>query len=202
MFYGIMFYFDQPVKRLWYVASSLSGEEKWNTLYQFSKQHPTGAPNEIYKLMAGEHKHAPKVKISMENTFPTIEEAVAHINGLIEHDIKGMRVAGFSNEEIQANIINVDDAVRRIRTLRSAVSVNAGLYYDHGITAITDEEWDNMAKQLCAYQKDHAYALPFVNFFDKEFADFTPDTGFHLPYRSEPIYSTVLRAVEFLAQRK
>lgn len=202
MFYGIMFYFDQPVKRLWYVPSSVDGEEKWNTLYEFSKKYPTGVPNEIYKLMAGEHKHAPKVKISMSSTFPTIEAAVEFVNSAISLEIEKMRAKGLSNEEIQANIINVDDAVRRIRMLRSAVAVNAGLYYDHGVTAITDEAWDHMAKQLCDYQKDHAYALPFMNFFDKEFADFTPDTGFHLPYRSEPIYSTVLRAVEFLAQRK
>lgn len=198
----IMFYFDQPVKRLWYVISPRSSAEEWDNLYRLCKDTPNDVPNEVYKLMAGEHKHVPKLQVALELSFETTEAAQEHCASLVKNDIERLRTNGATDQAICETLINVDDAVRNIRMLRSAVAVNAGLYYDHGVTAISDEAWDRMADNLWRYQNLYPYVLPFVNFFDKEFADFTPDTGFHLPYRSEPIYSTVLRAVEFLAQRK
>lgn len=79
--------------------------------------------------------------------------------------------------------INIDHLKRRIRRLRSAVTVNAGLYYDNDAPMITDAQWDELAYKLVDLQKRYQWLLPYIDFFDDYFNDFDGSTGMHLPYR-------------------
>jgi hypothetical protein len=86
----------------------------------------------------------------------------------------------------QACSINVDHLRRRIRRLRSALTVNSGFYYDNwqgGETRIGDHRWDELAYMLVDLQKRYHWLLPHINFFDDYFNDFDGSTGMHLPYR-------------------
>lgn len=79
--------------------------------------------------------------------------------------------------------INIDHLKRRIRRLRSVVTVNAGLYYDNDAPQITDAQWDEFAYKLVELQKRYHWLLPHIDFFDSYFYDFDGSTGMHLPYR-------------------
>jgi len=83
----------------------------------------------------------------------------------------------------QASSININHLKRRIRRLRSVVTVNAGLYYDNDEPMITDQQWDEFAYKLVELQKRYHWLLPHIDFFDNYFYDFDGSTGMHLPYR-------------------
>jgi len=83
----------------------------------------------------------------------------------------------------QAASININQLKRRIRRLRSVVTVNAGLYYDNDAPMITDQQWDEFAYKLVELQKRYHWLLPHIDFFDSFFYDFDGSTGMHLPYR-------------------
>ncbi|QZA70901.1 DNA ligase, adenylation domain [Erwinia phage AH06] len=97
--------------------------------------------------------------------------------------IRSYTVLGATNQ-----CINSDHILRTIRRKRSALTVNAGLYYElwHGLQPVmTDNQWDTLAKELVSLQTRYAFLLPCVNFFDDHFNDFTDDTGMLLPYRDD-----------------
>lgn len=79
--------------------------------------------------------------------------------------------------------INIDQLRRRIKRLRSAITVNAGMYYDNDNPQLTDGQWDELAYKLVDLQKRYHWLLPHIDFFDSFFNDFDGSTGMHLPYR-------------------
>jgi len=202
MVYGHTFYFDQPVRRIWYTYGKQPAALYWDEVVKAALTQPTTVPNEIYNLLAGEHKFTPSVMVVSECGFATEEEAQAWVDGVTLAEINQLSASGYDGKVIRETIINVDHQVRVIRRLRSALTVNAGLYYDKNETAIPDWRWDEMAYQLVALQQRFFYILPFVDFFDFEFNGFDGSTGFDLPYRTEPFIDHIERALVYLEQHR
>lgn len=197
MKHGYTYYIDQPLRRIWFTCGMLPAMDHWGAVIQ----SPQTLPNELYRLVAGECKHVPLVVVGTEfNLVDGDHEAAENwMTEAVIAEIKNLQQGGYGVDVIRETVINVDEAVRMIRCLRSALTVNAGLYYDHDTTAVTDEEWDAMAYKLVELHERYAYALPYVNFFDQEFQDFDGSTGYHLPYRLEPFTHHIQRALEYLA---
>lgn len=202
MYYGHMFYFDQPVRRIWYTHGDLPAAAHWEKVIKAVFDKPVSIPNELYRIFRGPHRFEPSVMVSTQHGFATQEEAEQWVDGMIMGEIRQLSNQGYGGEVIRETIINVDHIVRTIRRHRSAVTVNAGLYYDHAETAIEDWQWDEMAYRLVDLQKRYYFILPFVDFFDSHFNDFDASTGFDLPYRNEPFYTHIVRAIEYLEKHR
>ncbi|QXO10085.1 hypothetical protein pEaSNUABM37_00124 [Erwinia phage pEa_SNUABM_37] len=200
--YGHAFYFDQPVKRIWYSWSVLRGDDYWRESIAEVFYDPARVPNELYRLFRGEHRFEPSVVVNSETIIGAHLEGDQWVDAAVIGEIRQLTQQGFSRDRIREIVINVDDAVRRIRCLRSALTVNAGLYYDRNESIISDEEWDLMALKLVEMQQRYFYVLPFVDFFDSAFDGFDGSTGFHLPYRVEPFLTHMSRAVEFFEKHR
>lgn len=111
---------------------------------------------------------------------------VTEIKGIKTKDPDGWLdsiMRGDVEKGTHATSINIDQVCRRIKRLRSVITVNAGLYYDQDEPLITDGQWDEFAYLLVNLQKRYQWLLPRVNFFDSYFMDFDGSTGMHLPYR-------------------
>lgn len=202
MVYGHAFYFDQPVKRIWYTCGELPANQHWAMIVKEVFNDPVNVPNELYDLFRGKHRFEPSVMVNTEMDLGYLADGEAWVDAKVRNDIRTLTEQGFSHARIRELLINVDDAVRAIRCLRSALTVNAGLYYDLNETAITDHQWDEMALALVALQKRYAHVLPFVDFFDSAFDGFDGSTGFHLPYRVEPFLTNIKRAAEYLEKHR
>lgn len=202
MVYGYMFYFDQPVRRVWYTYGQKPATAHWEHIVDLAKTKPTAIPNEVYNFIAGAHCKMPMVQVNATYTFKDVTEAEAWVDQVTQSEINNMAAQHVSPEAIREAIINVDDVVRTIRRMRSALTVNAGLYYDKNETAIEDWRWDEIAYQLVALHQRFHYILPYVNFFDFEFMDFDGSTGFDLPYRTEPFVTHIHRALEYLDKHR
>lgn len=202
MVYGYMFYFDQPVKRVWYTYGRKPALAHWEDIVHLAKTKPTEIPNEVYNFIAGAHCKVPMVQVSSTYSFQTPEEAEAWVDKVTQSEIDNMVAQHVPPEAIREAIINVDHVVRTIRRMRSALTVNAGLYYDKNETAIEDWRWDEIAYQLVDWHKRYHYILPYVNFFDFEFMDFDGSTGFDLPYRTQPFVNHIERAMQHLDKHR
>lgn len=55
------------------------------------------------------------------------------------------------------------------------------IYYARGTNIIPDATFDNWSHELVQLQTDHPEDSRAVDYMREEFADFTGDTGFHLP---------------------
>lgn len=200
--YGHAFYIDQPVKRIWYAWSVMRGDEFWRETIGDVFCNYAGVPNELHKLFRGEHRFEPSVIINTETLLGAHLEGDQWVDAMVIGEIRQLTQQGFSRERIREIIINVDDAVRDIRCLRSALTVNSGLYYDRNESIISDDEWDQMALKLVEMQQRYFYVLPFVDFFDTAFDGFDGSTGYHLPYRVEPFLTHISRALEYFEKYK
>lgn len=197
-----MFYFDQPVRRIWYTHGELPAAAHWEKVIKAIFDNPVSVPNELYCLFRGEYRFNPSVVTSTQHGFETLEEADRWVDAMVMGEIHHLAGNGYDGKVIRESIINVDDIVRTIRRHRSALTVNAGLYYDKNETAIPDWKWDEIAYHLVDLQKRYHFILPFVDFFDSHFNGFDASTGFDLPYRIEPFYSHVERAMRYLEQHR
>lgn len=202
MYYGHMFYFDQPVRRIWYTHGDLPAAAHWEKVIKAVFDEPLSVPNELYRIFRGVHRFDPSVVATTQHGFKTQEEAEQWVDAMVMGEIRHLSGNGYDGKVIRETVINVDDVVRKIRQLRSAVTVNAGLYYDKNETAIEDWKWDEMAYRLVDLQKRYYFILPFVDFFDSHFHDFDASTGFDLPYRIEPFYSHIERAMQYLEKHR
>lgn len=202
MYYGHMFYFDQPVRRIWYTHGELPAAAHWEKVIKDVFATPVSVPNELYVMFRGEHRFEPSVMVSTQQGFETQAEAEHWVDAMVMGQIRHLSNNGFDGRVIRESVINIDDLVRRIRRLRSAVTVNAGLYYDKNETAVEDWQWDEMAYRLVDLQKRYYFVLPFVDFFDSYFHGFDASTGFDLPYRIDPFYTHVERAVQHLDKHR
>ena len=202
MVYGYMFYFDQPVKRVWYTWGEHPAEAHWQQVMTLAKTAPARIPNEVYNLIAGEYCKTPMVQVNLTRKFTTQEEAEAWVDAVTKSEVENLQLQGMQPEQIRSAIINVDHVVRTIRRKRSCLTVNAGLYYDKDENAIPDYLWDRIAYELVDLHKRYDFILPFVNFFDFEFRNFDGSTGFDLPYRVDPFITHIERALIRLEQRR
>jgi len=58
--------------------------------------------------------------------------------------------------------------------------VHSYLYYRLDKPIISDDTWQRWANELAVLQKENPLDCK-INFYDKAFADWNGDTGFHLP---------------------
>lgn len=195
MHYGNTFYIDQPVKRLWYTFSTLPAIDHWNSLWQVAKDNPVSVPNEVYRLLCADLAGDPIVIAGNDLACDTETTAQAWVPMAVDNEVKHMLGEGKEPGFIRNTIINVDQAIRDIKRLRAALTVNAGLYYAHDTNLISDADWDAMALRLVALQTQYACVLPMVDYFDHDFADFDGSTGFQLPYRMSPFTEIIARVL-------
>lgn len=71
----------------------------------------------------------------------------------------------------------------RIRTLRLKLLVHSYIYYSLMTSVISDDDWQKLANELAELQRENPEVT--IGEYDKEFADWTGDTGYHLP---KPLY--------------
>lgn len=66
----------------------------------------------------------------------------------------------------------------KIRQRRAQILIHSFLYYVMDSPIVSDDIWQKWAEELRDLQKEFPVA---IDFYDKEFADWTGDTGMHLP---------------------
>lgn len=65
-----------------------------------------------------------------------------------------------------------------IRQRRTQMVIHSYLYYVHDTPIVSDDTWQRWADDLVVLQREFTGNLKF---YDREFADWTGDTGMHLP---------------------
>jgi len=202
VYYGYIFVIEIPVQQIHMAVDTVSGYEHWQKLELLSKAGSNQVPNNLHRILSGDYSKIPIVKVTSTFEFESEEKAEAWLNGAIENEVRRLTHNQIPVDVFRTYFVTADQIIRDIRRMRSALTVNAGLYYDRDRTAITDNDWDKMAYDLVAMQIKYHYILPFVKFFDSHFKDFDGATGFHLPYRDPEFVSIVDRAIEYLDQYK
>lgn len=197
MYYGYSFIIAEPIKRLYYALGTMPATEYWELMRKTAIANPTDVPNELYRLFVSDHPHDPRVVLSREYPMKSLEEAKSWVIKSVQAEINDT----FAKVEqplewLRTHCINIDQLIRDIIRLRSALTVNSGLYYLHNETAVTDEKWDEMARQLVTLQATDPRLLDHIGFFDSYFKDFDGSTGYHLPYTQQPFADIVLRALD------
>ena len=74
----------------------------------------------------------------------------------------------------------------KIRQRRSQMLVHSYLYYIEDTPIISDDTWQRWANELVELQRENPFDCN-IDFFDKEFSDWTGDTGFHLPLKNPKV---------------
>lgn len=68
-----------------------------------------------------------------------------------------------------------------IHRRRRQVLVHSIIYYKVGDSIISDAQFDLWARELARLQQENVVESNAVEYMREEFADFTGETGFHLP---------------------
>lgn len=68
--------------------------------------------------------------------------------------------------------------IEKIRQRRAQMLVHSYLYYVLDDPLVDDATWQRWADELAALQRQHPDP---IGFYDAEFADWSGDTGMHLP---------------------
>lgn len=72
----------------------------------------------------------------------------------------------------------------KIRQRRSQMLVHSCAYYELDTSLIDDHTWQRFANDLTEIQNKYPQYCN-IEFYDKEFQDWTGDTGIHLPLKEE-----------------
>lgn len=149
-----------------------------------NQQH---VPGDLWMMVTAESEKQPLTCVtSFEVEFASEQECDAELDKYLVMETHNVPNASLT-------CINIADIKEQIRRLRYSLTVHSGLYYDHGVSKISDSEWDAKALQLASLQKKFPMLMEEINFYDSIFSDFTGDTGMHLPWRepgmAEKIYS-------------
>ncbi len=68
-----------------------------------------------------------------------------------------------------------------IHRRRRQVLVHSIIYYKYGESIVPDATFDAWAKELTKLQSDHLQLSESIPYMRYQFADFTGETGYHLP---------------------
>lgn len=79
----------------------------------------------------------------------------------------------------------------KIRQRRSQMLVHSCAYYEFDTSLVDDDTWQKWANELSELQ-DKYPQFCHINFFDKEFQNWTGDTGYHLPLRDTYVYNKTM----------
>ena len=74
----------------------------------------------------------------------------------------------------------------RIRQRRSQMLVHSRLYYIDDEPIVDDDTWQRWANELAELQRENPFDCN-INFFDKEFSDWSGDSGFKLPLKDPKV---------------
>jgi len=200
-YYGyILRLLNAPVKRYYFgVCGEANPLEAGSQLIQAVREKKGWVPSELCRLFSLENL-SDTIAYRVEGVALDSEEEVEDwIAENIRRAFKSAMKKPTAHEQATKlnECVNIDHVLRRIRRLRSVVTFNAGVYYEHNDTWITDQQWDAKAYLLVKLQKDFAYLLPYVGFFDHEFKDFDGSTGMHLPYNDGYFRDVYYRLQEY-----
>ena len=74
----------------------------------------------------------------------------------------------------------------RIRQRRSQMLVHSYLYYVKGESIVSDDTWQKWANELAELQRENPFDCN-IDFYDKEFSDWSGDSGFKLPLKDPKV---------------
>lgn len=80
----------------------------------------------------------------------------------------------------------------RLQQLRLCILVNSYLYYELGISLISDGQFDALSIELVTLNKEYP-SLAGEGLFAKEFKDFDGSTGFNLDYKQDWVKKKALK---------
>tara|TARA_E500000318_G_scaffold4934_3_gene5067 strand:- start:298 stop:585 length:288 start_codon:yes stop_codon:yes gene_type:complete len=89
----------------------------------------------------------------------------------------------------------------KIRQRRSQMLVHSCLYYKMDKPIVDDDTWQKWANELAELQKENPDDCK-INFYDKEFKDWTGDTGFHLPLYDRKVIMKAQQILNIHNERK
>tara|TARA_R110000824_G_scaffold241698_3_gene430444 strand:+ start:1845 stop:2168 length:324 start_codon:yes stop_codon:yes gene_type:complete len=87
----------------------------------------------------------------------------------------------------------------KIRQRRSQMLVHSYLYYEKDEPIIDDFKWQRWADELAVLQKENVGHCE-IGFYDKEFADWTGDTGCALPLKDPKVVEKAEQIYGFFIQ--
>lgn len=67
----------------------------------------------------------------------------------------------------------------KIKQRRSQMLIHSYIYYILDDSIVSDDKWQEWADELAILQNEEEY--PMIGWYDKEFRDWTGETGYHLP---------------------
>lgn len=175
---GKIFYYKSPVML---EASQIIADARdriKNNLY---------VPSGVYGMVSNETEQNPLTcMLTGFSEYNSMQELEAALDAFMMTHLN-LTTGGIDN------CINLMELKENIRRLRYILTVHSGLYYNHNVNVITDDEWDATANKLVELQKRYPSMIYRIDFFDEIFSDFTGDTGMHLPWRepgiADKIYS-------------
>lgn len=88
-----------------------------------------------------------------------------------------MSILDFLDEDTEPKVNEVQTLSEKIKQRRTQMLVHSYLYYILDDPIVDDGTWQKWADELVELQKEKK----IINFYDKEFSDWTGDTGAHLP---------------------
>lgn len=89
----------------------------------------------------------------------------------------------------------------KIRQRRSQMLVHSRLYYIDDEPIIDDDTWQKWANELAELQRENPFDCN-IDFFDKEFLDWSGDTGFHLPLHDKNVKKKALQILSIHKEKK
>lgn len=90
---------------------------------------------------------------------------------------------------------DIDAIKSKIRQRRAQMLVHSCIYYELNDNIVSDHKWQEWADELEKLQTDNPDCCN-IDFFDREFANWTGATGNHLPHR----HPWVLRKSQWLLE--
>lgn len=93
------------------------------------------------------------------------------------------------------NKIELSKRQQLIRQRRSQMLIHSCLYYKMDTTIVDDATWQKWADELEELQKNKKDIK--IDFFDKEFEDWTGATGCHLPHTDSWVYAKALALLDY-----
>jgi len=89
----------------------------------------------------------------------------------------------------------------RIRQRRSQMLVHSRLYYIDDEPIVDDDTWQRWANELAELQRENPFDCN-INFFDKEFSDWSGDTGFHLPLHNQKVKKKAMQILKIHKEKE
>lgn len=91
--------------------------------------------------------------------------------------------------------LTVQQIKSKIRQRRSQMLVHSYIYYELNDNMVSDEQWQKWAEELRFLQETYPQHKK-INFFDREFSDWTGDTGAFLPLNNEYVINKSLQVYD------